>query len=176
MYHVCLLSFTTYNFSFTDITVDSHAVWVPVYSCWRLLDTHGQAWASLLWGRCSFLLGPGAQASVCALQKSVSKSCLSSGGSMVGLVVTSSKRVYATPRSTAPRAPAPVAGHCWPRHPQETLRHSSGSVPSLHGKQMGKQWKQCQTLFFWAPKSLQIVTAAMKLKDAYSLEGKLWPT
>ena len=30
-----------------------------------------------------------------------------------------------------------------------------------------------QTLFFWAPKSLQMVTAAMKLKDAYSLEGKL---
>ena len=36
---------------------------------------------------------------------------------------------------------------------------------------MGKQWKQCQTLFFWAPKSLQMVTAAMKLKDAYALEG-----
>ena len=36
--------------------------------------------------------------------------------------------------------------------------------------------KQCQTLFFWAPKSLQLVTAAMKLKDAYSLEEKLWPT
>ena len=36
-----------------------------------------------------------------------------------------------------------------------------------------KQWKQCQTLFFWAPKSLQMVTAAMKLKDTYSLEGKL---
>ena len=35
----------------------------------------------------------------------------------------------------------------------------------------GKQWKQYQTLFFWAPKSLQMVTAAMK--DAYSLEGKL---
>ena len=31
-------------------------------------------------------------------------------------------------------------------------------------------------LFFWAPKSLQMVTAAMKLKDAYSLEEKLWPT
>ena len=29
---------------------------------------------------------------------------------------------------------------------------------------------------FWAPKSLQIVIAAMKLKDAYSSEGKLWPT
>ena len=31
-------------------------------------------------------------------------------------------------------------------------------------------------LFFWAPKSLQMVTAAMKLKDIYSLEEKLWPT
>ena len=37
----------------------------------------------------------------------------------------------------------------------------------------GKQWKQYQTLFLWAPKSLQMVTAAMKLKDAYSLEEKL---
>ena len=34
----------------------------------------------------------------------------------------------------------------------------------------GKQWKQWLTLFFWAPKSLQMVIAAMKLKDAYSLE------
>ena len=42
-----------------------------------------------------------------------------------------------------------------------------------HDKQLGKEWKQWLTLFFWAPKSLQIVTAAMKLKDAYSLEGKL---
>ena len=40
----------------------------------------------------------------------------------------------------------------------------------------GEQWKQCQTLFFWAPKLLQMVIAAMKLKDTYSLEGKLWPT
>ena len=39
----------------------------------------------------------------------------------------------------------------------------------------GKQWKQLQTLFFWAPKSLQMVTAAMKLKNAYSLGEKLWP-
>ena len=35
---------------------------------------------------------------------------------------------------------------------------------------MGKQWQQCQTLFLGAPESLQKVTAAMKLKDAYSLE------
>ena len=46
-------------------------------------------------------------------------------------------------------------------------------VPSVHGKQKGKQWKQCQTLFRGAPKSLQTVIAAMKLKDAYSLEEKL---
>ena len=46
-------------------------------------------------------------------------------------------------------------------------------VPSLHGKWMGKQWKQWLTLFFGVPKSLQMVIAAMKLKDAYSLEEKL---
>ena len=38
---------------------------------------------------------------------------------------------------------------------------------------MGRQWKQCQTLFWGAPKSLQMVIAAMKLKDGYSLEGKM---
>ena len=37
----------------------------------------------------------------------------------------------------------------------------------------GKQWKQWLTLFFWPPKPLQMVIAAMKLKDTYSLEGKL---
>ena len=47
------------------------------------------------------------------------------------------------------------------------------SSPITYGKQMGKQWKQWLTLFFWAPKSLQMMTAAMKLKDTYSLEGKL---
>ena len=44
--------------------------------------------------------------------------------------------------------------------------------PSL-APSMGRQWKPCQTLFFGALKSLQMVTAAKKLKDAYSLEGKL---
>ena len=47
------------------------------------------------------------------------------------------------------------------------------SSPITSWEKDGKQWKQCQTLFFWAPKSLQMVTAAMKLKDAYSLEEKL---
>ena len=37
----------------------------------------------------------------------------------------------------------------------------------------GEKWKQCQTLFFGAPKSLHMVIAAMKLKDPYSLEEKL---
>ena len=37
---------------------------------------------------------------------------------------------------------------------------------------MGKQWKQWLTFFFWAPKSLQMVISAMKLKDAYSLDRK----
>ena len=40
----------------------------------------------------------------------------------------------------------------------------------------GEQWKQWQILFWGAPKSLHMVTAAMKLKDACSLEEKLWQT
>ena len=46
--------------------------------------------------------------------------------------------------------------------------------PITSCKYMGKQWKQWETLFSWAPKSLQMVTATMKLKDACSLEEKLW--
>ena len=40
----------------------------------------------------------------------------------------------------------------------------------------GETVEAVSDFIFWAPKSLQMVTAAMKLKDAYSLEGKLWPT
>ena len=46
-------------------------------------------------------------------------------------------------------------------------------LSSLHGKQMEKQWKQWLSLFWGASKSLQMVTSAMKLKDACCLEGKL---
>ena len=57
---------------------------------------------------------------------------------------------------------------------QKTKIVASGPITSWEiDEEMGKQ---CQTLFFWVPRSLQMVTAAMKLKDAYSLEGKLWPT
>ena len=52
---------------------------------------------------------------------------------------------------------------------QKTKIMASGPVTS---RQMGKQWKQWQT-FSWTPKSLQMVTVAMKLKDACSLEEKL---
>ena len=54
---------------------------------------------------------------------------------------------------------------------QKTKIMPSGPITSWQID--GKQWKQWLTLFFWAPKSLQMVTAVMKLKDAYSLEGKL---
>ena len=57
---------------------------------------------------------------------------------------------------------------------QKTKIMTSG--PITWWEMDGKQWKQSQTLFFWAPESLQMVIEAMKLKDAYSLEGKLWPT
>ena len=53
---------------------------------------------------------------------------------------------------------------------QKTKIMASGPITS---RQIEKQWKQWQTLFWGAPKSLQMVIAAMKLKDTYSMEGKL---
>ena len=50
------------------------------------------------------------------------------------------------------------------------------SSPITLWQRDGKEWKQWQTLFWGAPKLLQMVIAAMKLKDTYSLEEKLWPT
>ena len=57
---------------------------------------------------------------------------------------------------------------------QKTKMMASGPITSWQID--GKQWEQCQTLFWGAPKSLQMVIAVMKLKDSYSLEEKLWPT
>ena len=54
---------------------------------------------------------------------------------------------------------------------QKTKIMASGAIASWETG--GKQWKQCQTLFSRAPKSLQMVTAAMKLKDTCSLEENL---
>ena len=49
-------------------------------------------------------------------------------------------------------------------------------VPTLHNKYKGEKWNQWQIFFPWTLKSLWMVTAAMKLKDACSLEGTLWRT
>ena len=54
---------------------------------------------------------------------------------------------------------------------QKTKIMASGPITSWQID--GEEWKQWLTLFFWAPKSLQMVTVAMKLKDAYSLEEKV---
>ena len=54
---------------------------------------------------------------------------------------------------------------------QKTKIMASGPITSWQID--GKRWKQWQTLFLGAPKPLQMVTAAMKLKDTYSLEEKL---
>ena len=55
-------------------------------------------------------------------------------------------------------------------------KHQDHGIQSHHFKanRWRKKWKQWQTSFSWAPKSLWMVTAAMKLKDSCSLEGKLW--
>ena len=51
------------------------------------------------------------------------------------------------------------------------------SCPIISWQIDGEKWKQWRILFWGAPKSLQMVmTAAVKLKDVCSLEGKLWPT
>ena len=50
---------------------------------------------------------------------------------------------------------------------------ASGPITSW---QIDKQWKHWQPLFSWAPKSVQMVTAVMKVKDVSFLQEKLWPT
>ena len=54
---------------------------------------------------------------------------------------------------------------------QKTKIMASGPITSWQID--GETMETVTDLFSWAPKSLQMVTAAMKLKDAYSLEGKL---
>ena len=56
---------------------------------------------------------------------------------------------------------------------QKTKIMASGPITSWEID--GETVETVSDFIFWAPKSLQMVTAAMKLKDSYSLEGKLWP-
>ena len=72
--------------------------------CRRLLDTHRQVWVSLLRDHCSFLLGPVVHKVLFVPSRLFPQSCVSSGSSMVGLMVSSSKTVYAIPRYAAPTA------------------------------------------------------------------------
>ena len=100
------------------------------------LETPGHSQASMGQSPMGWLLpssGSGAQGSVYALQESFSQSCLSSCSFMLDLMVTSSKRAYAIPKSAAPRAPFPVAVHCWTISPQKTLKHSSLSLCGIPG-------------------------------------------
>ena len=57
---------------------------------------------------------------------------------------------------------------------QKTKIMASGPITSWQID--GETVETVSDFIFWAPKSLQMVTAAIKLKDAYSLEEKLWPT
>ena len=57
---------------------------------------------------------------------------------------------------------------------QKTKIMASGPITSWEID--GETVETVSDFIFWAPKSLQMMTAAMKLKDTYSLEGKLWPT
>ena len=57
---------------------------------------------------------------------------------------------------------------------QKTKIMASGPITSWQID--GETMQTVRDCIFWAPKSLQMVTAAMKLKDTYSLEEKLWPT
>ena len=57
---------------------------------------------------------------------------------------------------------------------QKTKIIASGPINSWEID--GETVETVSDFIFWVPKSLQMVAAAMKLKDAYSLEEKLWPT
>ena len=101
------------------------------------LGTPGHSRASLgqsLVGSLLLSPGPGAHKGLFVPTKSLfPQSCVSSGSSMVGLMVTSSKRIYAILMPglmlwCGPRAPVPAADHCRPVPPQETLTHSSVSA------------------------------------------------
>ena len=90
----------------------------------RLQDTHGHVWVSLLWGYCSFLLGPGAHKVLFVPSKSLSpQSYVSSGSSIVGLMATSLKRSHASLSAFDP-----AGGHCQPTPLPETPGHPWASL------------------------------------------------
>ena len=129
----------------------------------------------------SLPLSPGSwctEGSVYACQEFVFQSCVSSGSSMVGLMVTSSKRAYAIPKSASPRAPDPVSAHCWLIPPQEILwkmmlwkcctqyaskvrklssGHKTGKV-SFHSNQKKGNAKEC-----WNYRTIALISHTSKI-------------
>ena len=96
---------------------------------WRLLDTHGQVWVRLLWGHCSFLLGPGAHTVLFVPAKSLLPQVLCKfwrhyGGVNGDLL---QEGLYHT-QVCCTQSPWPCTVHCWSASPQETLKHSSVPV------------------------------------------------
>ena len=115
-FHLSRLSQST---RLSSLNHTAHSYWLSIL----------QVWVSFFRGHCSFLLDPNAQKVLFVPSKSLfPQSCVSSGSSMVGLMVTSSKRAYAISSLAVPRAPASVSGHCWPIPPQEALKHSKASL------------------------------------------------
>ena len=91
-------------------------------------ETHRQVWVRLLWGRCSFLLGPGAHRVLFVPSKSLfPQSCEHTVSSTVGLMVTFFKRSHAC--TAALSAPSPAAGHRRPTPPPDSWTPTGKSGP-----------------------------------------------
>ena len=102
----------------------------------RISDTHRQVWGSLLWGHCSFLLGPVHKILLHPPRIYFPVLC-KFWQLYVGLMETSSKRAYAIPKSAALKASVPAVDHRQPAPPQKMLKYSSvsdsGSLgPGVH--------------------------------------------
>ena len=100
--------------------------------CHRLLDTHGQVWVSLLLDHCSFFLGPYAHKFLFLPSKSLfPQSCVSSGSSVLGLMVTSSKSPCP---GLATQSPCPCSRPlltCTSPGDTQILKGKSGSVSAV---------------------------------------------
>ena len=106
---------------------------VDPYLWQRLLDIHGQVWVSLLWGHCSFLLGPSVhKVLVCALQESVypvlCKFWQLHGGVNGDLLQGGLCHAQVCCTQSLCRVSALEVGHYCPVPLQKTLKHSPGSV------------------------------------------------
>ena len=109
--------------------------------CQRLMDTPRQVWVSLLWGHCSFLLGPGSHNILFVPSKSLfPQSCVSSVSSTVGLMATSSKRAYAI-LVLHTQSPFPMAGKRGKKIKWERIEFSSSKLEILREYFM-QRWSQ----------------------------------